>query len=293
MYQNLICYKTLPIWTTTSLPEMFQHAHNTKIGTWAKLTLFKGQLTFYYLNDSGEIIDKKHLTANTEPLLIAPQVWHKVQAASNDLECQLQFLCEPKDYFSKKYNLTPTHSEVLFSLPYLHQANFPPAKVLDLGCGRGRNTLFLAQQGFSLTAVDHNQESLSFLKQIAEKEKLAINTEIYDINTATISDTYDFILSTVVLMFLQPNRINAIIKNMQQQTNLNGYNLIVAAMSTKDVPCPVAFPFTFSENQLKEYYQNWEIIKYNENLGELHRTDSQGNRIKLKFATLLAKKIHP
>ena len=29
-----------------------------------------------------------------------------------------------------------------------------PGKALDLGCGQGRNALFLAQQGFDVTAVD-------------------------------------------------------------------------------------------------------------------------------------------
>ncbi|HGD9518783.1 TPA: tellurite resistance methyltransferase TehB, partial [Streptococcus agalactiae] len=36
---------------------------------------------------------------------------------------------------------------------------------------------------------------------------------------------------------------------------------------------------------------DWEIIKYNENLGELHRVDENGNRLKLQFATLLARKL--
>jgi len=31
-------------------------------------------------------------------------------------------------------------------------------------------------------------------------------------------------------------------------------------------------------------------VKYNENPGELHRTDEAGNRIKLRFATLFARK---
>jgi len=41
---------------------------------------------------------------------------------------------------------------------------------------------------------------------------------------------------------------------------------------------------------LKEYYKDWEFLEYNENMGELHKTDENGNRIKLKFATMLARK---
>ena len=91
-------------------------------------------------------------------------------------------------------------------------------------------------------------------------------------------------------MFLDRDRVPAIIENMQNHTNSGGYNLIVAAMSTEDVPCPVNFSFTFKENELRDYYQGWEFIKYNEEMGELHKTDANGNRIKMKFVTMLAKK---
>lgn len=33
-----------------------------------------------------------------------------------------------------------------------------------------------------------------------------------------------------------------------------------------------------------------ELVKYNENPGHLHRRDENGNRIQLRFATMLAKK---
>ncbi|CCJ84661.1 Tellurite resistance protein TehB [Cronobacter dublinensis 582] len=69
-----------------------------------------------------------------------------------------------------------------------------------------------------------------------------------------------------------------------------GYNLIVAAMDTDDYPCTVGFPFAFREGELRRYYEGWELIKYNEDVGQLHKTDASGNRIRLRFATMLAKK---
>ena len=77
---------------------------------------------------------------------------------------------------------------------------------------------------------------------------------------------------------------------MQEHTTVGGYNLIVCAMDTEDYPCSVNFPFTFKEGELADYYKDWELIKYNENPGHLHRRDENGNRIQLRFATMLAKK---
>ena len=59
-----------------------------------------------------------------------------------------------------------------------------------------------------------------------DKENLNIKTAVYDINTANIQENYDFIISTVVFMFLNRERIPAIIKNMQEHTNPGRYSLI-------------------------------------------------------------------
>lgn len=288
--ENLICYKQMPVWTRNTLPQMFQEKHNTKVGTWAKLTLLKGSLKFYELTEEGEVISESLFDAEHQPPFVEPQVWHRVEAASDDLECQLAFYCTAEDFYAKKYNLTTTHSEVINAVNYVKGG-----KALDLGCGRGRNSLYLNLLGFDVTAVDHNQESIDFLNYVIEKEALTkIDTAVYDINQANIGTEnaeYDFIVSTVVMMFLNRERIPAIIENMQKNTKVGGYNLIVCAMSTEDYPCPMPFSFTFSEGELANYYQDWELVKYNEDLGHLHKTDANGNRIQLRFATMLAKRV--
>jgi len=113
---------------------------------------------------------------------------------------------------------------------------------------------------------------------------------VVDLNTLAFDGEYDFILSTVVMMFLERDTIPRLIANMQRCTKPGGYNLIVAAMDTEDFPCTVGFPFAFAEGELRNYYAGWELLKYNEDVGELHKTDEQGNRIKLRFATMLARK---
>ncbi|PJG81978.1 SAM-dependent methyltransferase TehB [Caviibacterium pharyngocola] len=285
MKNELICYKKMPVWNKDSLPKMFQEKHNTKVGTWGKVTVLQGKLKFYMLTEEGEIVSEHIFTPDVETPFVEPQLWHKVEALSDDLECYLEFYCRKEDYFSKKYNMTATHSEVKSAVEIIN-----PCKVLDLGCGQGRNSLFLSLLGYDVTAWDHNETSLRFLAETAEKENLSIRTALYDINSAAIQESYDFILSTVVFMFLDRAAVPNIIRNMQEKTRSGGYNLIVAAMNTQDVPCPLPFSFTFGEGELAQYYQGWELLKYNEEMGELHKTDENGNRIKMKFVTMLAKK---
>ena len=285
MPEKLIAYKRMPLWTKDTMPEAVQRKHNTKVGTWGKITVLKGKLKFIELTEDGEEVASHVFEAGADNPMAQPQAWHRVEALTDDVEWFLEFYCEPKDYFPKIYNCSPVHSEVLEAMESLS-----PGKALDLGCGQGRNALFLAQHGFEVTAVDQNELALEILQSIVEQEDLEMTVGLYDINSAALTQTYDLIVSTVVLMFLQSDRIPAIIRNMQDQTNPGGYNLIVCAMDTEDYPCQVPFSFTFKEGELADYYKDWELIKYNENPGHLHRRDEHGNRIALRFATMLAKK---
>lgn len=286
---ELIVYKRMPVWHRDSLPGPFLQHHNTKAGTWAQLRVLKGSLQFALMTEEGETTETFDFSVAHQPPLIEPQQWHRIVSVSDDIECQLDFLCEPADYFSKKYELTRTHSEVLEAAQHV-----PVGRALDLGCGNGRNVLYLAKKGFHVDAWDHMNTSLANLQRIADAEQLdniyVSEVDLNDISAAPFDGPYDFVLSTVVLMFLQPASIPPLIRAMQEQTKPGGYNLIVSAMDSDDYPCKVPFPFRFQRGDLQQYYAGWEFIKYNEDPGKLHKTDENGNRIQMRFATMLAKK---
>ena len=246
MTENLVCYKRLPNWTAQTLPEPFRHKHNTRKDVWAKLTILKGKLQFTELTEDSEIVKEHIFTPESDIPFVEPQAWHRVAPLSDDLECFLEFYCEPNNYFANKYNINPAHSEVVEAIETIK-----PCKTLDLGSGQGRNSLFLSKLGFEVTAVDNNIPALEFLMETSRIENLDIKIGSYDINTAALRNTYDFILSTVVLMFIEEQSIPNVIKNMQEQTNIGGYNLIVAAMSTEDAPCPLPFHLLLKKMSLK------------------------------------------
>ena len=289
--QDLICYKELPVWTAGTIPQGFKNQHNTKVGTWAKLKVYKGELKFAFLDEAGAVQSEHIFSAEQQSPFIEPQAWHKIVSTSDDIECQLQFYCTSQDYFYKKYQLSPTHSELLAAVPYLQGG-----RALDVGCGQGRNALYLSQlsqHNFEVDAWDVNASSLQKLQQIIATEGIEnIQVQQRDLNVdPSITGKYDFICCTVVMMFLEAQTVKPLIAQMQQATEVNGFNLIVCAMDTDDIPVQADFPFAFKEGELSALYEGWNLVKYNENVGELHRVDAEGNRIKQHFATLLAQRV--
>src|SRR5579863_6524651 len=56
-----------------------------------------------------------------------------------------------------------------------------PGKALDLACGAGRNTIWLAEHGWQVTAVDGAPAAIEILRIRAEESGLKINAVVGDL----------------------------------------------------------------------------------------------------------------
>ena len=68
--EKLVAYKRMPLWTKETMPEAVQQKHNTKVGTWGKITVLKGTLKFIELTEDGEVL-AEHLLKQGLTIL-----WH-------------------------------------------------------------------------------------------------------------------------------------------------------------------------------------------------------------------------
>ena len=48
---QLLCYKTMPVWTKDTIPSAVTHEHNTQAGTWSKLRRLAGRPTSHELTE--------------------------------------------------------------------------------------------------------------------------------------------------------------------------------------------------------------------------------------------------
>ncbi|MCL9684955.1 methyltransferase domain-containing protein [Legionella sp. EUR-108] len=228
-------------------------------------------------------------------LLIPPAAWHKIIPLSENFQAQLEFYCKPNRYFNKKYGLGQVHSDLLSIYhTYLHQQGKVTA--LDVGCGSGRNLLFLGLTGNPVTGMDINESAIKQISEITQKENMPhVQTITHDLNQPLNlkKESYNFVFSTVSLQFLKAERIPSLLHELYQATTIKGLHFLVFPIKTEHYTLPASFTFLPEQEELYHFYQDngWSILEYKETAGLLHKLDEFGRPLQGLFGHLLAQKI--
>src|SRR5262245_45383825 len=60
-------------------------------------------------------------------------------------------------------------------------STLPPGRALDVACGVGRHSLWLAQLGWTVSAVDYSSTAIESLRERAEKAYVTVHSRIADL----------------------------------------------------------------------------------------------------------------
>lgn len=130
-------------------------------------------------------------------------------------------------------------------------------RTLDIACGAGRNSIFLAKLGFEVEAYDISEVAL---KKLDEKAYKNITTKCIDLeNFIPSKSSYDLIVMT---NYLDRN----IIPNLANALKKDGILFIETYMEHKDNEKPNSNPdFLLKKEELKTFFdENFIIIDYDE-----------------------------
>jgi 2-polyprenyl-3-methyl-5-hydroxy-6-metoxy-1,4-benzoquinol methylase len=155
----------------------------------------------------------------------------------------------PKEIYDEYYK-----EKKYFGNPYPGLVDFfkntkNKGKVLDLGCGQGRDALFLARQGFSVRGVDISKVGIDQMNQIAKDENLDLVGEVNDIYSYPISSEYDYVLLDSMLHFYK--------RDVEKETNF--IIRIVSELRVGGVFCNFMIKGNQREKYLKEVLINTGI----------------------------------
>ena len=87
----------------------------------------------------------------------------------------------------------------------------PGKRALDIACGEGRNSYYLAQQGFEVTGLDISDVGLGKARQRVEKEGLVVDFQRVDLDNYRFTDQFDLIINfNFLLRELIPEEVLAL-----------------------------------------------------------------------------------
>lgn len=99
-------------------------------------------------------------------------------------------------------------------------------RVLDVGCGQGRDAVFIAKMGHSVVGVDMSSHGISALNDMATKGKLRIKGIVADIRDYAPDGMFDVILIDRTLHMLRPPEQVAVLTTLLGHVAEKGQVLI-------------------------------------------------------------------
>lgn len=131
-------------------------------------------------------------------------------------------------------------TENLFGEPYSELIEFfaeypKKGKVLDLGCGQGRDAIALARLGYSVTGIDNSKVGIEQMNVIGEIENLNLVGQVGDIYSFDRFDEFDTILLDSMFHFAKKDREKEIglIKRIVSQVK-TGCLVVICIQDTGD-----------------------------------------------------------
>ena len=91
-----------------------------------------------------------------------------------------------------------------------------PCSVVDLGCGTGNYSIWLAKKGFQVTGIDFSEKAIELATKQAEREKVDCNFVVSDLTGVDfmLNSEFEFAYDWEVLHHIFPEDRNAYLQNV-------------------------------------------------------------------------------
>ena len=139
----------------------------------------------------------------------------------------------------------------------------PRGRALDVACGAGRNSLYLAEHGYDVDAVDISSVALDRARATAAKRGLDVNWIEMDLEAQDLPDDhYDLI---VIVRYTHPTLVAELIGKLAD----GGFLLCEEHLLTdRNVVGPTSAAFRMRPNELLGLSTGLRVLYYREGLVE-------------------------
>jgi cyclopropane fatty-acyl-phospholipid synthase-like methyltransferase len=140
----------------------------------------------------------------------------------------------------------------------------PGAKALAVADGEGRNSVYLAQQGLAVTAMDGSDVAVEKARALAAERGVAVDFHVADIRTWDWTpETFDLVVA-IFIQFAPPAGRATIFAGMQQTLKPGGV-LLLHGYRPEQVDYGTGGPpqreHMYTEALLQEAFEDMEILR--------------------------------
>ncbi|MGR3764338.1 class I SAM-dependent methyltransferase [Rossellomorea sp. NS-SX7] len=145
------------------------------------------------------------------------------------------YLRKPDDFWTEFYLDREKKIPFFKNVPdenlvsYLSKGHLSSGRVLELGCGPGRNAIYLAKSGWEVDAVDISVTSLQWAEERAEKNGVSIHFIHNNIFSLDVEEGgYDFVYDSGCFHHIAPHRRLSYLKLINKALKPGGHFALTA-----------------------------------------------------------------
>jgi tellurite methyltransferase len=137
-----------------------------------------------------------------------------------------------------------------------------PLRLLDIGCGEGRNAVFFARNGYHVSAFDRSPVGVEKTQRLANDAGVPIEAFVADLASYRPSEPFDVFFSSGVLHYLPPELHSEVLASYREATAPGGLHALSVFVAKPFIaPAPDAEPTAhlWRSGELLSHYADWRI----------------------------------
>ena len=151
-------------------------------------------------------------------------------------------------------------------------AKYPPVRymrLLEIGCGEGRDAVFFARNGYDVTAYDLAPAGIRKTEQLAARHRVPVTAFCEDMLTFYPKEDYDIVYASRSLQYLKPSLRQEFFERYKKSTKpggLHAFMVFVEKPHVSSAPDTEENVYLMRSGEIFTYYYDWDFLVFEEKI---------------------------
>jgi tellurite methyltransferase len=137
-----------------------------------------------------------------------------------------------------------------------------PLKLLDIGCGEGKDAVFFARCGYEVSAFDISDAGIEKTKRLADQARVPVRVFKANLWDYRLDEKFDILYSSGVLAYIKPELRDEIMENYKSHVaddGLAALHVFVQKPFVARAPEKEKYSWLWKSGELFTYFHDWLI----------------------------------